>query len=286
MKTIGFSVSPGGLLFPYHLGVLASLSYHGYITDQTHLAGSSAGAIAVAAHACHVDSKTALDASIRLSSRCNPIFLAKGQLMPSLQEELNSILDTNAHEIVNTREGTMGLAHYELFPEIRPRLQTEFESRDCLIDAICDSSMFPYFTTNKPWRTVKRKNKILPRMVVDGYFTEPFWRFGCPTFDDSLSVDRTVCISVAPKSSSFFPTLPASLLPYSSDNNDCNTNNNNMICPELETENSVNQVVRLGLMATTASKARSLIKLYDSGWTDAERWIKREERGKVKKLLP
>jgi len=40
---IGFSLSPGGLLLPYHMGVLSTLSDKGYITDKTPLAGSSAG---------------------------------------------------------------------------------------------------------------------------------------------------------------------------------------------------------------------------------------------------
>ena len=37
----GFSFSPGGLLFPYHLGVATSLAYHKRITDETHLAVSA-----------------------------------------------------------------------------------------------------------------------------------------------------------------------------------------------------------------------------------------------------
>jgi len=39
----GFSFSPGGLLFPYHLGVITSLEYHGKLDDTVHLAGASAG---------------------------------------------------------------------------------------------------------------------------------------------------------------------------------------------------------------------------------------------------
>jgi len=49
--TTGYSFSSGGLLFPYHLGAITSLEYHGRITDPIHLAGASAGAIAVASHA-------------------------------------------------------------------------------------------------------------------------------------------------------------------------------------------------------------------------------------------
>ena len=40
---LGFSFSPGGLLFPYHLGVITSLEYHGRLDDTVHLAGASAG---------------------------------------------------------------------------------------------------------------------------------------------------------------------------------------------------------------------------------------------------
>lgn len=31
---LGFSLSPGGLLLPYHLGALASLSYHGFLSRE------------------------------------------------------------------------------------------------------------------------------------------------------------------------------------------------------------------------------------------------------------
>ena len=37
----------GGLLFPYHVGTLAALSHHKYLTDDNPIAGSSAGSIAV-----------------------------------------------------------------------------------------------------------------------------------------------------------------------------------------------------------------------------------------------
>lgn len=69
---IGFSLSPGGLLLPYHLGVLFALSYHRHLTADTPLAGSSAGAIAVAAHATGVPTAVALEASMRISAQCTP----------------------------------------------------------------------------------------------------------------------------------------------------------------------------------------------------------------------
>lgn len=40
---LGFSFTPGGLLFPYHLGVAKCLELQGFLATDTPLAGSSAG---------------------------------------------------------------------------------------------------------------------------------------------------------------------------------------------------------------------------------------------------
>lgn len=264
---LGFSFSPGGLLLPYHLGVLASLSHYGYVTPETHLAGSSAGAIAVVAHACHVPPILALEASIQISNRCNPVFLAKGQLMPTLQAELHRLLPHNANTIVNQRPGVIGLAHLELLPRTRPVLQTQqFETRESLIDAVCDSSMFPYFTSNKPFRLVQRPGRVVPRVVVDGVFTEPLWRFGCPDLEKRLSmtaspVDRCVNVSVFPMELvDRRLTVPG------------NAERRNVISPKLE-ENVFGQIERLGRLACSPANPKELMKLYDDGWADAQKWI-------------
>lgn len=275
---LGFSLSPGGLLLPYHLGVLASLSHHGYISEETPLAGSSAGAIAVAAHACGVPPNVALDASIRISSQCNPLFLARGKLMPSLRDELNQLLPRNAEEIINERPGTVGLAHLQLFPETKPILQTQqFQTRDELIDAVCDSSMFPFFTSNQPFRTVKRPGKVLPRVVVDGVFTEPLWRFGCPDMKKTLSqnLDRSVRISVFPKE-----LIDARLAIRE------NPERRDIISPKLKVTNIAGQVTRLGLLACTQGSPQDLIELYDEGWIDAEEWVEKEQRRSTNLHLP
>lgn len=267
---LGFSLSPGGLLLPYHLGVLASLSYSGFVTPETPLAGSSAGAIAVASHACNVPPDVALDASMRISSRCNSLFVARGQLMPTLRNELNRLLPKDASTIVNERPGAVGLAHLELYPKLHPVLQTQrFETRDCFIDAVCDSSMFPYFTSNKPFRLVKRHGETIPRVVVDGVFTEPLWRFGCPdmkkTLPQTTSIDRCVSVSV----------FPMELVDLRLALND-NIERRNVISPKLE-RNIMGQVGRLGLLACTPGSPKDLMKLYEDGWADAERWVREEE---------
>ena len=266
---LGFSLSPGGLLLPYHLGALASLSYHGYITDSTALAGSSAGAIAVASHASGVDSLKALDASTRVSAQCfNPFFVAGGGLLPSLQSELDKMLPPQAHQVVNEREGLVALAHRELFPNNQPVLATEFPTRQSLMDAVCDSSMFPYFLTNGPARTVKRHNKVLPRVVVDGVFACPWERIGCPELDGV--VDRTVTISVFP---------PKPLLGLTTMLND------DKIGPELEStpQGAALQTANLVRMATQGSTKQELRNLYENGWSDAERWANQDKRRQSEK---
>lgn len=40
---LGFSFTPGGLLFPFHLGVAKCLEREGFLARDTPLAGSSAG---------------------------------------------------------------------------------------------------------------------------------------------------------------------------------------------------------------------------------------------------
>jgi len=278
---IGFSLSPGGLLLPYHLGALAALSHHNYITESTPLAGSSAGAIAVSSHASGVPPLVALEAASRVSSKSTPLFVARGGLIHSLKRELDHLLDPEAHTIINEREGITALAHRELFPRNRSVLQTHFDTRQSLMDAVCDSSMFPFFLTNAPVRMVRRTGRLLPRMVVDGVFGCSMERCGCPDFDhceerpvrgardissclptkSKYKVDRTIMVSVFPIEMLSLTTSPKT----------------DQIGPAAE-ENMVIQAARLIRMATQASSSTDLYDLYQQGHLDAENWIHDEER--------
>ena len=301
---IGFSLSPGGLLLPYHLGALASLSHHGYLTDSTPLAGSSAGAIAVASHASGVAALKALEAATRVSRKSHPLFVARGGLLPALRTELDHLLPAEAHKVLTDREGLVALAHRELFPRNRSVLQTQFETRRSLMDAICDSSMFPYFLTNRPVRMVRRQGRMLPRMVVDGVFACSAERIGCPDFGDCVEThhDRSTRIQhtnlrtknsherrtrgpssppdTAPPDTStrtkidrtimvsVFPTEMLSLT---------TSHKQDQIGPAVE-ENMAGQAARLVRMATLASSAADLQDLYQQGFLDAEHWVVEEDR--------
>jgi hypothetical protein len=269
---VGYSLSPGGLLFPYHIGVLTCLSNKGYLKDSNPIAGSSAGAIAVASHASKVKPETALEATIQLSDQCLTSHgSARGNLMPLLEKELDALLPENAHEILSNREAIAGLAYKEIFPSFRNVLETKYDSRDHVIDSVCNSAMFPFFTTNFPCRLSKKFDgtSSIPRLVVDGYFSVDRSRFGCPDFnvphsritdDDDLRVDRKVTISVFPHDTI---ALTAS-------------EKHDRISP-LPEEDTVKQMTRLLRLATECGSRDDYTQLYEDGWKDAERWIDEEE---------
>jgi len=59
---LGFSFSPAGLLFPYHLGVASVLREKRLLNDKVPLGGSSAGALVAALIGADIPIKKALDA--------------------------------------------------------------------------------------------------------------------------------------------------------------------------------------------------------------------------------
>eukprot|EP00560_Eucampia_antarctica_P001672 CAMPEP_0197835450 /NCGR_PEP_ID=MMETSP1437-20131217/25789_1 /TAXON_ID=49252 ORGANISM="Eucampia antarctica, Strain CCMP1452" /NCGR_SAMPLE_ID=MMETSP1437 /ASSEMBLY_ACC=CAM_ASM_001096 /LENGTH=199 /DNA_ID=CAMNT_0043440899 /DNA_START=30 /DNA_END=626 /DNA_ORIENTATION=+ len=182
MVATGYSLSPGGLLFPYHIGVLTALESLGALNEASPIAGSSAGAIAVCSHAAGTKPEMALDATVRMAQKCDTMGGARGNLLPLLEEELMQILPQDSHTVINEREGIVGLAYYEIFPRPKPVLATSFDSKQDVVDAVCNSSAFPFFSSNWPCRFVKPRSSALPRLAMDGYFTVPRNRFGCPDF--------------------------------------------------------------------------------------------------------
>ena len=61
MSPLGFTFTPGGLLFPYYVGVAYFLKESGLVTPTTPLGGSSAGSIVTAALACGLEQEAVLD---------------------------------------------------------------------------------------------------------------------------------------------------------------------------------------------------------------------------------
>lgn len=328
---LGFSLSPGGLLFPYHLGVLTALQRRGYVTDQTPLAGSSAGAIAVASHGAKVDPMDALSGCIRISEHClnSDDGRARGKLMKLLEQELDEMLPPDAHHIVNSRTGMIGLAWKEIFPlPTKNVLATKFDKREDFIEAVVNSSMFPFFTSNMPFvvrkgtpinellsinsnskqridlpssstqeektdyldilgdqtmngstsaedsmdllsgrgAIIRRLNvpKItLPRLVVDGFFTVPRDRFGCPRFPEMSGVEREILVSP-------FPHATVGLTA---------SEPHNQISPRVEEgEDQLSLLQKLFHAAVNPSSAAEHEQMFERGYRDASRWSDEEDR--------
>jgi hypothetical protein len=255
---VGVSLSPGGLLLPYHLGVLDSLEYNGFIKLETPIAGASAGAIAVASHGAGVDSKKVLESTIEISDRCRELGGARGRLLPLLKEKLDEFICDEKFHNLQSRPGAIGIGYRELFPANRPVLQSRFEDRQDLINAVCHSSTFPFFASN--WPVAVCTAKKFPRVVIDGWFNVPRDRAGCPDFAHAgVEVDRTITVSVFPKE---LIGLKASA------DEDC-------ISPPVESENHLWDLLRI---ATESSSREDLTTIYESGWKDAEDWFHADQK--------
>lgn len=173
------------------------------------------------------------------------------------------MLPSNAHEIVNERDGLTGLAYKQIFPTQKNVLKTEFGSREELIEDICNSSVFPFFTTNWPFvvrygqngEENENRSFNLPRVIVDGYFTVPRERFGCPFIPQSDI--RTVTISC-------FPHDTIGLVA---------SKEQDRISPLPCNINPTNQLSKLISSATTPSTKEEFRLMYDGGKEDALRWI-------------
>lgn len=115
---VGFSLSPGGLLLPYHLGILDGLQHKQWLTRQTAIAGASAGAIAVATNACAMNSKLILEDTIAIADACREMGSARGNLLPLLREKLEHHIDDDRFSEYEQRPGAavvVRLVYHDIF---------------------------------------------------------------------------------------------------------------------------------------------------------------------------
>jgi hypothetical protein len=251
-----FSLSPGGLLLPYHLGALSALTELGALQPSTDVVGgSSAGAIAAMSYGCGLKPTDILEATVSISDKCHILGRARGNLLPLLEQEMESRVGEEEFRFLN-EERDIGIGYKEIFPRQKSFLQTEFENREDLFRAVSWSCMFPFFATNWPCSLDTSSDGYVPRLMVDGFFSVPRERFGCPEFE---SVDRTVAISVFPKNLIGLDAF---------DEKDC-------ISPSTDSGLPLQDLFRI---ATQASSREELTKVYESGWQDAEAWCSRERK--------
>jgi hypothetical protein len=157
----GFSFSAAGLLFPYHLGVAQCLIEKGYLTENTPLAGSSAGAIVCAVIASGESMKEALRATKVLAEDCRSNGTAF-RLGAVLRGVLEKFLPDDVHIKAS---GRIRVAITQVFRSPIALLIDQFDSKEDLINAVITSSFIPGYLAPTPV-TIFRN-----RICIDGGLT-------------------------------------------------------------------------------------------------------------------
>ncbi|KAJ7211881.1 hypothetical protein O6H91_Y477900 [Diphasiastrum complanatum] len=158
----GFSFSAAGLVFPYHLGVSECLIEKGYITENTPLAGSSAGAIVCAVLAGGASMQDGLIATKELAQDCRENGTAF-RLGAVLRTVLERVLPEDIHIKAS---GRVRVAITQVFRSPRGLLIDQFDSKDDLINALITSSFIPGYLAPRPVTLFRN------RVCVDGGITQ------------------------------------------------------------------------------------------------------------------
>lgn len=188
MTLIGFTFTPGGLLFPYYVGVAYALKAAGVITPFSPLGGSSAGSIVASALACGVEQETVLTGladlvkDVRDGTRLNA----------ALRKQLDVLMPEDAAELAIAHH--LAIGYLRVTPWPKRCIVTDWESRADLIDTICASCNWPLFFSRWPFVWCRGQ------FALDGFFAVPRDRFGCPPLSgaDGLPPDRTVAVCCLP----------------------------------------------------------------------------------------
>ena len=180
---LGFSFTPGGLLFPYYVGFAYELQRAGLLTPTTPVGGSSAGAIVATALASDLSEATILDGLKGLVAD----YRAGASLRSALRTQLELLLPDDAPERCERRGLTV--CYQRILPWPKACLTQSWESKQDLIDCVAASCCWPFFFSRWPCVWVRGG------LAVDGYFALPRENFGAPP----LSAERTVVVSCLPR---------------------------------------------------------------------------------------
>ena len=180
---IAVAFTPAGLLFPYYVGVGYELRRLGMITPTTPLGGSSAGSIVAAALACGVSEG---DVTAGLAALVDDV-RAGTRLNVALRRQLSVLLPVEAASSAEAH--ALSIGYLEVLPRPGRRIVSSWTSRDDLIDVICASCNWPLFFSKWPLVFCRRS------LALDGFFSVPRDRFGCPP----LPAERTLAVTALPK---------------------------------------------------------------------------------------
>mmetsp|Transcript_50676 Transcript_50676/g.163683 ORF Transcript_50676/g.163683 Transcript_50676/m.163683 type:complete len:297 (+) Transcript_50676:141-1031(+) len=186
---LGFTFTPGGLLFPYYVGIAYSLKEEGLVSPTTPVGGSSAGSIVAAALACGVEEETVLSGLAALVEDVR----SGTRLNPALRKQLDVLMPEDAARLA--MEHNLAVGYLRVTPWPKACIVTEWESKADLIDTVCASCNWPFFFSR--WPLVWCRGQL----ALDGFFSVPRSRFGCPplTGAGGLPPERTVAVCCLPR---------------------------------------------------------------------------------------
>ncbi|CAM9990708.1 unnamed protein product, partial [Discosporangium mesarthrocarpum] len=188
---LGFSFTPGGLLFPYHLGVAKALQEERYLREDVPIAGSSAGALACAVIGCGMEVEEAARGAAEICADCREGGTRYRLNRGVVERTLDRMLPEDAHVRLNTREAPVTVAITHLWPLPGGNFVDDFSSRADLIEVLLGSCCVPFWFAKEPALQVRG------RATVDGVFSLPRKYFGAPGIPSS---ERVVRVSVFPSS--------------------------------------------------------------------------------------
>ncbi|CAM9423031.1 unnamed protein product [Heterosigma akashiwo] len=205
-ERFGFAFSPGGLLFPYQLGVAKALVETGLLTDKTPISGASAGALVSVVAAANIDFAEALDGCGEILAECAAKGGAQYNIRGALESQLNDLLPLDVADLLNNRPGGCGVVVTEMSPLPRGRVVTEFRSRRDVVELLLASCCVPFWFTPGPAIMCRG------RPHVDGFFAFPREAFGCPDLGPAGAATTVRVLPFPSASLGMQSTVPGDIL--------------------------------------------------------------------------
>lgn len=261
VKPVGFTFSAGGLTFSYLLGAADALIQKGVITQDTPIAGSSAGALVAMIVGLGLPAKQAQEAALRINAGCREGG-ARGRLLSLLEKECHEMIPKDAVERLAERAGLVNISVCRLThsTHLLPRglVLSTFTDADDIIEAILSSCCIPFYAASTPFWNFRGWP------AVDGLFGVDLERVGCPP----TGAERDIAVSAFNHDeASIGRIVPAGF-------HDTNTGQNDLICPGLHTPPDLSTPHLLSIaLALPPADDSTLNSLFDKGFRDAEAWL-------------
>jgi len=241
--SLGYSFTPGGLLFPYYTGVISALTDLDLMGPDTVVSGTSAGAVAVAMIASGLDIDDIMEHSIKFQSQ----MLEKGtlwKLADMLKTTLMDMLPDDVHLRMSGRAG-IAVTKYK-GKTIEGVVIEHFFDKEDFADAVVASCYIPYYLG--PRSGIPYRGDIYSDGMVTNFYP-PLPRAA------QEAVKRIVTVSALPKTNrSFFKDPGVD------------------VCPDLRPRSkrySTLEYIKIGLIPCQLDKMREIA---EDGYSDAKQW--------------